>query len=147
MNVRNCVKCGKIFNYVAGKPICPNCKKDLESHFKEVRDYIKRNPHASIAEVSENCETTVNQIKEWVREERLSFSKDSGIGIDCEGCGKTIKTGRFCDDCKKTLSDDLRNASRRVEPEKKAMDNPFAKEAQKKKDGDARLRFSNKDWK
>ena len=30
MNVRNCRKCGKLFNHVMGMPICPACKDALE---------------------------------------------------------------------------------------------------------------------
>lgn len=139
MNVRNCIRCGKIFQYSnVGKPICPNCRKDLEEKFKDVRTFIKRNPNVSIAEVAESTETEVKQIKEWIREERLTFSKDSAIGIDCEVCGKTIKTGRFCDECKKTVTNDLQNAYDRSKP--KLEENPFA---QKKKD--TRMRFLNKD--
>lgn len=137
MNVRNCVKCGKIFNYAAGKPVCPNCRKDMEDQFKEVRTFVKRNANASIAEVSESCGVDVKQIKEWIREERLSFSKDSAVGIDCEVCGKTIKTGRFCDECKKTVTDDLKSA---YQQPKTVVENPFAN--QKK---DTKMRFLNKD--
>ena len=41
------------------------------------------------------------------REERLAFSKDSGITISCEKCGKPILTGRFCKECKNSMRDDL----------------------------------------
>lgn len=128
MNIRNCVKCGKIFNYSMGKPICPNCRQSLEELFKETRLYIKRNPKASIAEVSQACEVEVSQIKQWVREERLSFSSDSAIGIDCELCGKTIRTGRFCDECKGNMSKDLMNATKRSEPMDEMKENPFARD-------------------
>lgn len=137
MNVRNCIRCGKIFQYSAGKPICPNCRKDLEVKFKDVRDFIKKNPQCSIAEVAESCEVEVKQIKQWIREERLSFSKDSAIGIDCEICGKTIKTGRFCDSCKGTMSKELERAMDRPKP---IEENPFAK----KKTG-TKMRFMNRD--
>ena len=30
MDVRNCKKCGKLFNYVSGPMICPLCKEELE---------------------------------------------------------------------------------------------------------------------
>jgi flagellar operon protein (TIGR03826 family) len=137
MNVKNCVKCGKIFNYLSGRPICPACVKNLEEEFKTVRTYVKRNPNASIAEVAEVNEVDIKQIKQWIREEKLSFSKDSGVGIDCEVCGVTIKTGRFCDTCKKTVTNDLNNAYDRP---KKVEENPFAN--QKK---ETKMRFMNKD--
>jgi methionyl-tRNA synthetase len=100
MNVRNCSRCGRIFNYVTGQPICIQCKTELESLFKDTRLYIRRNPNASIQEVSEQCKVEVKQIRQWIREERLSFSADSTVGIDCEKCGMSIKTGRFCEKCK-----------------------------------------------
>lgn len=126
MNVRNCVRCGRIFNYVSGKPLCANCRKDLEEKFKETRTYIKRNPKAVVAEVSEACDVDVKQIKQWVREERLSFSEESAIGIECENCGTSIKTGRFCANCKSTMSNDLKNA---FEKEVQPVENPFARDA------------------
>lgn len=107
MDVRNCKKCGKIFNYAAGQPVCAECKKELEVKFKDTRQYIRRNPQSSIQSVSEECGIEVKQIKQWIREERLSFSKDSDIGIECEKCGANIKTGRFCAACKSDTLKDL----------------------------------------
>lgn len=134
MSIRNCSRCGKIFNYVAGKPICQNCRKTLEEAFKVTRTYIKRNPNSSIAEVSEACEVDVKQIKQWVREERLAFSKDSAIGIDCEVCGKTIKTGRFCDECKGQMTNELGSVYKAPEEDKPKV-NPFAQK------NSAKMRF------
>ena len=33
MNVRNCRKCGKIFNYIAGPFVCPACREELEIYY------------------------------------------------------------------------------------------------------------------
>ena len=101
MDVRNCKNCGKLFQFV-GKPICPACNKKLED-----RDYIYENPTANMGKVSEEMDVPIQQIKKWVREERLAFSKDSGITISCEKCGKPILTGRFCKECKNSMRDDL----------------------------------------
>ena len=136
MNVRNCTRCGKLFNYVTGQPICMECRKNLEEKFKDVRHYIKRNPNANISEVAEANEVDIKQIRQWIREERLSFSSESAIGIECERCGKTIKTGRFCEECKKEVTGDLRSAYKK---EEKVEENPFAK-----KDKDTKMRFLNK---
>lgn len=103
MEVRNCKECGKIFNYVEGAPLCPACAKKMEDKFEGVKEYIYDNPNASINQVAEDNEVSVQQIKRWIREERLSFSDSSEIGIECEKCGAMIKTGRFCKACKKRL--------------------------------------------
>lgn len=56
MDVRNCRKCGKIFNYVAGLPICPACQEIAEKKFQEVKDFIRENHGAGIEEICETCE-------------------------------------------------------------------------------------------
>lgn len=104
MDVRNCKKCGKLFNYLQGNPICPSCAKALEDKFDEVKEYVYDHPRVDMQEVSEVFDVSIGQIKQWIREERLSFADDSMIGIDCEGCGVTIKTGRYCKSCKISLA-------------------------------------------
>lgn len=133
MNVRNCKKCGRIFNYVLGPVICPRCKEGMEAKFQEVKSYIREHQGADIKEVSEECEVETNQIRQWIREERLQFSDDSPIRIPCESCGAMIKSGRFCDKCKGELTNELRHTMEMSKPKA-----PAAKP--KKSDGD-KMRF------
>ena len=107
MDVQNCRECGRLFNYLGGQRLCPGCKAKLEDKFQEVKKYIYDNKDASISEVAEANDVSIQQIKQWVREERLSFSEDSAVGIECELCGCMIHTGRFCDACKKQLATNL----------------------------------------
>lgn len=103
MDVRNCKLCSKLFNY-QGSPVCPSCNKKLEEKFTIVREYIRDNPGVSMSQVSEETEVPIQQLKKWVRQERLQFTKESGIKIDCESCGKPILTGRFCNACKSRMT-------------------------------------------
>lgn len=104
MNVRNCRKCGRIFNYVAGPPICPACREEAEAKFQGVKKFVQEHQNVGIPEIARECDVEVNQIQAWIREERLVFAADSPIGIECEGCGAMIKTGRFCDKCKNDIA-------------------------------------------
>lgn len=105
MNIRNCRLCGKIFTYVAGPAICQDCVKSQEAKFTEVNDYIRENPGVTIPQVSEHCDCDPNLIRKWLREDRIQLSEDSAITLSCESCGKSIRSGRFCDACKaKTAS-------------------------------------------
>ena len=88
--IRNCKKCGKLFNYVVGLPICPACKEAAEQKFQDVKKFIRENPRCDIKEVAETCEVDQQQIQQWIREERLMFSEDSPIKIPCENCGTLI---------------------------------------------------------
>ena len=107
MDVRSCKNCGRLFNYLQGPPLCQACRKKLEDKFTEVRNYIRENDSATMQEISDAMEISVKQIKQWVREERLTFSSESPVGIECESCGAMIRTGRFCDKCKGTMASNL----------------------------------------
>ena len=125
MEVRNCKGCGRLFNYLGGPPLCPACVADLEKKFVEVKEYIRNNPQASVNQVSEDNDVSTKQIKQWIREERLAFTDDSPVGIECENCGAMIKTGRFCDACKSKLQNNLMSAidkPKKVEPKKPVRD-------------------------
>ncbi|MDD7402699.1 MAG: flagellar protein [Butyribacter sp.] len=119
MDVRNCKKCGKLFNFT-GESVCPACAKEMEEKFFEVREFIYKNPTANMATVSEEMDIPIQQIKKWVRQERLSFSKDSGISIDCESCGRPILTGRYCKECKTKMANKFSSAyqEKAAKPEK-----------------------------
>ena len=110
MNVRNCRKCKRIFNYTVGPVICQQCKAAMEDEFQKVKKYVYENPGSDIRMVSEACEVDPGQIRQWVREERLCFSDDSPVGIGCERCGTQIKSGRFCEKCKVEMTTELKSA-------------------------------------
>lgn len=110
MDVTNCRGCGRLFNVLSREKLCPQCRQKSEDVFQKVKQYLEENPNSSVNQVAEANEVSVKQIKQWVREERLTFSADSVQGIDCENCGRMIRTGRFCDSCRQNLAMTLRSA-------------------------------------
>jgi flagellar operon protein (TIGR03826 family) len=129
METRNCKSCGKLFNYIRS-PICPSCEKELDKKFEEVKAYIYDHPGAGMKEVCDENEVSQNTIKRWIKEERLSFSEDSQVTFACEKCGATIRTGRFCKQCKGKMQNELGGLYHQ-EPVKK----------EKKHDSNAKMRF------
>ena len=87
MEVRNCRSCGRLFNYMGGAPLCPACQKKLEEKFQEVKAFLEENPNSSVETVAEELDVSVKQIRQWIREERLSLSVAGADGIVCETCG------------------------------------------------------------
>ena len=118
MEVRNCRSCRRLFNYLGGQQVCPECKEKLEKRFYQVKEYIRENPHARMQEIADANEVTMTQLQQWVREERLQFSSDSDIALQCEKCGRKIYTGRFCDECKMHMADGLTKAFKKEAPKK-----------------------------
>jgi flagellar operon protein (TIGR03826 family) len=108
MEVRNCARCRKLFQYLSGPPICPACKQKEEDSFQVVKAYIYDNKNANMIEVSNATEVPIKLIERFLREGRLIVTEDSPIYLKCEKCGKEIKTGRFCQACSTSLSNAMR---------------------------------------
>ncbi|WP_099469156.1 flagellar protein [Konateibacter massiliensis] len=133
MDVRNCRKCKKLFNYIGGPQICPTCAALAEDEFQKVKEYLREHPKATMGMISEENEVSIQQIKQWVREERLTFTEDSPVAIECENCGTMIRTGKYCAKCKATLANSMNQA---IQKPKAIM--PEVKKAEKEKE---RMRF------
>lgn len=112
MDVRNCRKCGRLYNYIGGsyRHLCPQCIADLEELFQEVKQYIEENPGVTTPMVSKQFDIPIQQIETWIREERLCIEEGSAIGISCEKCGATIYSGRYCAECKNKIANNLNKA-------------------------------------
>lgn len=121
MNVRNCRKCGKLFNYAMGPIVCPVCKEALDGKFKEVKEYIQTHPGCGMKQVAEECDVEMSQIQQWLREERLEFTSDSAVQLSCESCGTSIRSGRYCDKCKASLANGFQRA---IQPTRPAQPEP-----------------------
>ncbi len=111
MGVRNCRKCGRLFNHIAGPAICPDCAKALEDKFQEVRKYVQQNGRVDMESICRDCQVDTQQIQQWIRQERLQFSGDSPIKVSCEKCGKMIASGRYCHECKDKMARQLNEAA------------------------------------
>jgi len=116
MDVRNCKNCGRIYNHINGPNLCPTCTAALEEKFDQVKEYIYDHPRAGMQEVSEVFDVSIAQIKQWIREERLAFTEDSMVGLECEGCGVMIRTGRFCNACKDRMAKGFKELYEDKEP-------------------------------
>lgn len=134
MNIRNCKKCGRIFNYVSGPSICPNCRESQEAKFQEVKEYIREHKGVGINEVAEACDVEAAQIRQWLREDRLEVTEDSALYLTCESCGAPIRSGRFCEKCKGSMTKGFSDAIKTGKPELK-------KPEKSKEEGGAKMRF------
>ena len=123
MEVRACRTCKRLFNYITGPVRCPACSEALEKKFQKVKQYIWDHKTATLDEISQENDVSLGQLRQWVREERLCFTDESPVGLECESCGATIKTGRYCANCKGKISNTLMSAlPKEQKPEKPVRD-------------------------
>ncbi len=116
-DLRNCRRCGRMYNYIGGPPICLDCKNADEEVFKKVKDYLYDNPGATLSQVAMDCDVSVEKIKMFLREGRLEITEGTNIILECERCGKSIRTGRFCNECQNQIHNDISGTVARTEKE------------------------------
>ncbi|NLV99769.1 MAG: MerR family transcriptional regulator [Clostridiales bacterium] len=117
MDIRNCKRCNRLFQY-NGIKYCPKCVLELDEMFIKVRDYLYENKNANIAEVSEATGVEEKVILEFLRDGRLELREPSP-DLTCERCDKPITSGRMCKDClalfERIMKKDINESARTVE--------------------------------
>ncbi|KSV60607.1 hypothetical protein [Acetivibrio ethanolgignens] len=110
-NMRNCMRCGMMFQYNgSGHIICPRCREEDKRDFDRVRDYVYEHKGATIIEVAEALDIKPEIIEGFLRAGRLEIPNDSAVFIHCERCRKEIKSGRFCANCAAQLTMEMKRA-------------------------------------
>ena len=98
MQVKNCPRCGKLFNEIIS-PICPVCERAEEEDFQRVKENIEENPASSLQEISEATGISGKKIMQYIKDGRLEITGGMKGELRCESCGKPITRGKFCDVC------------------------------------------------
>jgi flagellar operon protein (TIGR03826 family) len=107
--LRNCAKCGKLFTPISSSiKLCVQCEKDEQDQFNQVKEYLKEHAKATVIELTKATGVERKQIYEWVKSGRLDIASVLDLGLSCESCGKSIKSGRFCIECAARIESDAR---------------------------------------
>lgn len=118
LNIRNCRRCGKLFNLAGDPPLCQECRRLEEEDFKRVKEYLFNNPGATISQVSLDLDISIERIKRYLREGRLEITgNNNNFLLECESCGAPIPSGRFCKNCLANLTGELKKVSREFKEE------------------------------
>lgn len=135
MTLKNCGKCGRMFAADDHQKFCSNCVENDDELFKIVREYVYDNPSATVQDTAEATEVSEEKILKFLRQGKLQLRGD-GVGLDCERCGKSIPSGRFCDNCAHEMAQGFKKAT--------GQDRPAPEPAPKAKSADSRGMFIKK---
>ena len=121
MALTNCKICGKIFDSLSGKKVCPDCSASEEQEYLKVRTYVKDNPKASINDVAEATGVSLEKISEYLRRGLLQRAEMDEIMFKCQLCGANILSGNYCLACMDKLKQGLRSKKDDTESKDKAL--------------------------
>lgn len=126
MELRNCKKCGRAFAY-KGIPVCLRCKGNDEDEFRKVKDYLYDNPGATIREVSDETGVDEQQILRYLKDSRIEIIEEGNFVLECERCGKSLRSGKFCDVCVGEMRQEFSKAIKPKEEKVKPVPKPKEK--------------------
>ena len=127
MEVKVCRGCKKMFQYITGPVLCPKCKQLEEEQFLKVKDYLRENPGSTMYAVTQATGVSAALIEKFLKQGRLQVAENSPIALICERCGKKIPTGKFCNACKKEISEELTGVKNSIVAKEKEKENAQAK--------------------
>ncbi len=108
-DIINCPECGRLFAADGGRRVCRKCLEKEDNEYATVRKYIRDHPGASVFEVSEETGVEEEKILQFLKDGRLQSTGYVEIAF-CERCGKKISGGRFCDNCRAQMNQEVRSA-------------------------------------
>lgn len=111
-NIRVCRWCRRMYSGFGNH--CPECVEKLDEAFVTVRAYLDNHRGANAHKVADETGVDIKIILQLLKDERLS--EYTGERFWCEVCHKEIKSGRFCDKCKRMMQAALQSKSKPAEP-------------------------------
>lgn len=98
-----CQYCGskQLENVTLGTYRCSECGKDNFDDFQTIRNYLNQAGSASVLSIEKNTGVPRKIINHFFREEFLELADNTSNSVTCQECGKPIRTGIFCETCKR----------------------------------------------
>jgi flagellar operon protein (TIGR03826 family) len=109
MNLANCPRCGKLFSRQA-RHICPQCVAAIEKEYEACATYLKENKNCTMHDLSEATGVHTRQIKDFIREGRISMIGVPNMSYPCDSCEQPIREGHLCESCRAKLQRDMKLA-------------------------------------
>ncbi len=104
-NYRQCSICGKRLPDTYEGDYCPPCLNI--KLLREVKDFIREH-EVNEYQVAEHFDIPVKMVKEWIREGRIEYKKNTDNGtitsVHCQRCGGPVTFGSLCPKCLKLLN-------------------------------------------
>ena len=95
-----CTKCEGSLKYRGlGQYACVECGNIEMDDYGKVRAYLEQHPGANQRDVSVATGVPAARIRQLLLEERIEITAASGLFLNCEMCGKAIRSGVRCPEC------------------------------------------------
>lgn len=97
---RQCEKCGGVMVFQGlGEYCCEDCGELAYDDYGKVRAYIEEHKGATAAQIEDAIGVSQKTIRRLLKDGRLEIAEGSRVFLQCEICGKMIRSGQYCPEC------------------------------------------------
>lgn len=107
----SCSKCNASLYYKgSGRYVCSECEHEEYDDFGKVKKFLDKNGPTPSNIIMEETGVSLEKLDAMLRNGQVEIPENSSFYIKCEGCGCSIRYGRFCPDCVRKTVNGLQHA-------------------------------------
>ena len=120
-----CERChGKVYFVGNGKFVCKSCGYENLDDFGKVRAFMQQYGDATPLFISQSTGVCIEIVELFLEQGRLNIPRDSSYYLECETCGCSIRSGRFCSFCVQEVAGSIKNMFMEERRARMRYDNP-----------------------
>lgn len=93
-----------------GTYACENCGANNYDDFQKIRQYLRAVGNASAVTIEKNTGVPRRVVDYYFQQEYLEIPASSSVRLPCKLCGAPIRTGIYCEECKKKQDNAVKDA-------------------------------------
>ena len=138
-----CPICGERLKYIGGGQYkCIGCFRVHLDDYGKVRDYLYKYGRSNTDAISEATGVPQEIMVELLKEGRFEMVSKSAFVLNCERCGRPIKSGTLCESCEQFKEDVEKYQEKEMKEEEPK---PVRKGALVRNTQSGRMRYYNRD--
>ena len=99
LNIRNCVRCSKIFVPVSNEKICPDCRAEEVEMEERVKAYVRDHRGITVNQLIEGSGAPQKLVWRMIQQGLFGNGALLDAEYPCANCGKLITKDVYCSEC------------------------------------------------
>lgn len=122
LNIKNCVRCKKIFAPTGTERICPDCRgKELELE-ERVKAYVREHRGITVNELIEGSGVPAKLVWRMIQQGLFENAGLLDAQYPCGNCGKLISKDVYCSECASKLKENAQKFAAAMTSKKRAAE-------------------------
>lgn len=121
LNIRNCVRCNKIFAPTSGEKLCPDCRAAELEMEERVKAYVREHRGVTVNQVIEGSGAPAKLVWRMIQQGLFENSGLIDAQYPCSVCGKIITTGLYCSECASKLRENTQKFAAAMSSKKRTV--------------------------